>query len=383
MAKDFLHNVNSFVNDLDRDERKHEIDILKFVGILFIYFGHLEAPSGDRLMSFVWAFHVPLFFIVSGVCTNYSHMSTSYASSHHSSGIKTSLYKDIKNILIPYIFFAVLSLVVYELLFGWNGIELKTECINYLLGATRNTITSGGTLWFLTCLLTIKIVHRILNKFINVNLLFVLAAYLYFEFGYPKGICSPSWIYNFDSACGYYLYFVTGVVVGRSAIYTKTNRSSKTHLLCVGGFICTIYTFVYYAISKDPLLTIEIISNSKCSVFIPYISACTITFFFYCISVLITVIFPKGALILSDIGRETMFFCGNEAIIKRAIPQFIALFGLNLQLNSSFQRLLYSFILLLLLYKYIVPLQKNLLKEFYNRFNDLFAKVSQTHKSII
>ncbi len=50
-------------------ERVAWIDAFRFLGILAIYIGHLGLCTG-RLYAFVWTYHVPLMFFVSGLCFN-------------------------------------------------------------------------------------------------------------------------------------------------------------------------------------------------------------------------------------------------------------------------------------------------------------------------
>jgi len=48
--------------------KKHEewIDNLKGLGIIIIVFGHSCYPSDSILIRYVFTFHVPLFFFISG-----------------------------------------------------------------------------------------------------------------------------------------------------------------------------------------------------------------------------------------------------------------------------------------------------------------------------
>ena len=63
--RSLLANKNTF-------ERQYWVDAAKSIGIYLIVFGHLPAiassqtPTADFLVSFLWTFHVPLFFFISG-----------------------------------------------------------------------------------------------------------------------------------------------------------------------------------------------------------------------------------------------------------------------------------------------------------------------------
>ena len=70
------------------------VDIAKGIGILLVLIGHVSQNS--YISSFIYSFHIPLFFIISGY-----------------------LYKNKKNyirnktttILIPYLFFSIISFI--------------------------------------------------------------------------------------------------------------------------------------------------------------------------------------------------------------------------------------------------------------------------------
>ena len=49
------------------NRRLEYLDVLKFIGILFIYVGHYLSLTG-LVYNFVFEFHVPLFFVLSGCC---------------------------------------------------------------------------------------------------------------------------------------------------------------------------------------------------------------------------------------------------------------------------------------------------------------------------
>ena len=81
------------------------LDVMKCFGIFAIYLGHFGPESGYS-HDFVFTHHVTLFFFVSG-CTE--------ALSRNNKQIRIYLAQKVKNILVPYFLFALLSIIVYEL----------------------------------------------------------------------------------------------------------------------------------------------------------------------------------------------------------------------------------------------------------------------------
>ncbi|WP_261379745.1 acyltransferase family protein [Bacillus licheniformis] len=78
------------------------IDVSKGVGIILVVLGH--TPTPDWLKTFIFAFHMPLFFFLSGLVYHDGNMTfTSF------------LLKKIKTLLLPYFIFSVLAYLFWVL----------------------------------------------------------------------------------------------------------------------------------------------------------------------------------------------------------------------------------------------------------------------------
>ena len=74
----------------------------------------------------------------------------------------------------------------------------------------------------------------------------------------------------------------------------------------------------------------------------------------------------QGLKVLSNIGMETLYLCGNEWIVKSLFPAFISLFGVQVIIDSPLKAWLYSVVLILITYKCVIPVEKqviNIVKE--------------------
>lgn len=83
-------------------KRLAHIDFLKGIGIILVLLGHF--PINGIMHMLIYSFHMPLFFFCSGLCFK-------------PRPIVQGFKKDVKSILIPYVFFA--SILVITLI----GIE--------------------------------------------------------------------------------------------------------------------------------------------------------------------------------------------------------------------------------------------------------------------
>lgn len=85
------------------------LDIAKATVIILMVLGHTSIPNS--LSNFIWAFHMPLFFIASGWTTNWEKYSI----------INFSLTKA-KTLLVPFLVYSVIVLAV-QVVMGWNSIS--------------------------------------------------------------------------------------------------------------------------------------------------------------------------------------------------------------------------------------------------------------------
>lgn len=75
------------------------LDVARAIGIYAIYLGHFGEEAGPAY-RFVFQFHVPLFFFLSGCAETYNKEEAVFG----------NLKRNVKTILLPAYFFAVLSL---------------------------------------------------------------------------------------------------------------------------------------------------------------------------------------------------------------------------------------------------------------------------------
>lgn len=142
---------------MDSSKRVDSIDIFKALCIIFMIMGHIG--FGMCFDKYIHAFHMPTFFIVSGLFFN------------NQISFKKFLSHKFKSLIVPYIiwsmFFEVLGyftgrLNLYSII--WNNI---------------NDIPIAGALWFLTAMfgaeLLVYILLRFFNEYISVVLMIILS----------------------------------------------------------------------------------------------------------------------------------------------------------------------------------------------------------------
>ena len=129
------------------------IDWMKTIGMFFIVWGHL---SPDIMKSFIYAFSVPSFFMLSGFLFKTSDWISFFK-------------KNFKGIVVPYFllgFSVVLFFAVVKLYFGGYEIGYFPMSILALLAGDQNGIASGigsQALWFVYTLFLLKVLCNYLR----------------------------------------------------------------------------------------------------------------------------------------------------------------------------------------------------------------------------
>ena len=162
-------------------ERIDYIDLAKGVAIFLMVLCHVGMYN--EFTQWIYAFHMPLFFIVSGMLYK------------PSLSMKETIKKKAKQLLIPYFLFAMI------LCFGKNTYY---DWINILYGS-RNSLFASSTftpLWFLPCFFVSSIVFILVNK-IERSLLRIITILIVGSLGYLLSgidVVSWKWPFNLDVA---------------------------------------------------------------------------------------------------------------------------------------------------------------------------------------
>ena len=130
--------------------RFHWIDTLKGIGIMLVVFAHHHLPTA--LETYIYSFHMPLFFFISGFLFDFEKYAESVANF-----VKVRL----KSLVVPYFCFAVPTCLFYFLMDAvyqpdFVNIEFFEAGALYgicsILYALGPMISYNQSLWFLTCL---------------------------------------------------------------------------------------------------------------------------------------------------------------------------------------------------------------------------------------
>ena len=151
-------------------ERLKWVDCAKGIAIILVVMGHaltFFSPNLNLGVRIIYSFHMPLFFILTGIVSAYSYEKLKF---------KEFTIHKVKSLMVPYLIFAI-PLLIYKLFRDYFNGNLKideTMILNTVF-ITRKSFISG--LWFLPCLLVAQcIMHFIMrctSKKVRLILVFI------------------------------------------------------------------------------------------------------------------------------------------------------------------------------------------------------------------
>lgn len=176
------------------------IDTCKGIGIILVIIGH---SIGDcKLRQWIYTFHMPLFFILTGILLYYSK--------YYDASFKTVFYKKIKSLLYPYLTFSILSIAYRCIFYG-----IKSGVFAFIHTITFDGITA---LWYLPALFLAEIIFIVIskelsNRFQAICFIFLfIIFYVFTTFDYQSRTGAIYWIL-------YFLNILSRGVVGSIFIY--------------------------------------------------------------------------------------------------------------------------------------------------------------------
>ena len=318
------------------------IDTAKFLGIFAIYLGHYD-PYAGLWKDFVFSYHVPLFFFISGCMDTYDRYS-----------IRTYLYKKCKSILFPFWGFAILSIIIAVIVkdMSFTGIKLCLVALGY--GCIRGTFFAES-LWFLSALFVMEIVFKMIKQSGKKWIMLVISAALFIFSSYFVSEASGMELkhfYNWDWALFYLIYFAIGYCVYPSLckwllLDSKEKKISFLIVFLITAFIAAL------VFEKKTYISDHLADYSQ------------LNELFIVIRTLVLILFNlllaralSGVRCLSNAGRETLFLCGNEYVVKTIAPGVLSLLGISLHYKNPLSVFICVAALISINIKWIIPFEK-------------------------
>lgn len=323
-------------------KRYEWVDVLKFLGIFAIYLGHLGNSAG-KFYLFVFTYHVPLFFFISGF----------FALKNTEESVFNYTKKKFKQLLVPYIFFSVINIIIYAISYDISGGAIISMFKVAAMGI-RNTIVAGGGLWFFPCLFIVSVMYYSIYKAFKNKYLVFISVFIIYVISQTLLPYEPSWFMNIDSAMFYIMFYCLGNLTFK---YLKNFNFKKMNLVfkaLFGLLIITSISITAVIYFKGFSVTLGYFNRTLSMLnFIPIISS------FYNLFITLNLIFfnimlaylLKDIKLLQEVGANTLTLCGTEGIVKTLIDSVFSLVGINIIITGQLSALIYTFICLVIAYK--------------------------------
>lgn len=318
------------------------VDVLKFLGIFAIYLGHYGDASG-KFYKFVFMYHVPLFFFISGF----------FAKKDKHKTIKEYIIKKFKQLLIPYYFFALISSISFSIANNLGGKETLNMIIKYF-GGIRNTL-DAGSLWFIPCIFIVSLIYFLLTKIFNNKYIIIIVSITLFiitQIVLPNNpIIKPSWFMNIDSAMYYIIYYCIGDIVFDkiSKIQFRDLNLKNKLLFIIISMIISIITIIIYFKGAGTLYSIISDKFSILTQFVLFYSIYNVIIAFIIISFNILIAFIlKDIQLLKTLGANTLLLCCTENMVKLYFNLIVGIFGININLYNPLACVFYTFMMLII-----------------------------------
>jgi acyltransferase len=242
-------------------QRVDSVDIARFLGIFLVYWGHVAEQvmylgngAAAAQYKFIYSFHMPLFFVLSGLIARDWGATMTLADF-----VKSRLASRFLPLLVFNLLLGLLSLAVKP---TFPPIPLNTAA-DYghaiVMTLTRLPVFDIPT-WFLLCLMSVEAIHYVVYRFLRaLDLRLLLAIAVFYLVGYVLNRAvdffsagTNWWLWN-EAITAYALYLV-GVLLQR---WDLLRRPGTKPLLLLAVLIAFLLVYFTYDLNQGPFRLIS------------------------------------------------------------------------------------------------------------------------------
>lgn len=196
----------------------NSISVLKFLLILSIVFGHIgfsSSGNGSNLHTFVYFYHMPLFFFMSGCI-------------YKKESLKQMVLSGIKKLYIPFIICSTIFILCRNIFIhlGFYKVGQVANLAELLNLRTFIDVFSFryiepllGIIWVVPCLFFVKVIFSIINEFIikirflsdSRDILLPIIVTVLFMIGLNKGLSKNFMKFQFDIVLVAMFFYYLGI----------------------------------------------------------------------------------------------------------------------------------------------------------------------------
>ena len=281
------------------NKRLDWVDTLRGLAMFFVVCGHCLSSIKSTLRKYIYSFHLPLFFFISGIIFKDENLST-----------KEFLKKKTRNLVISYF---ILNIICFALVYLLKLDARSTYSIPKLLvgmffSHEEVLLAPCPPSWFLLALFLTETIFYFLHKYAKNDFELGIAVCVCGLISYANNHMVPQ-IYapwHLDTAfTGVVLYFC-GYLLAKNMYKLDSFMKKKFTAFVTGGMLGVVGLACAYYNNR-----VSMHSNLYGSITLFYIS-CLSTIFGLIIFVRL---FLKHSVLFKNIGKRTMFYIGYHVTV--------------------------------------------------------------------
>ena len=248
---------------MNRSTRIGSIDTARFLAIALVFYGHLveqimylDNAAAAAQYKWVYSFHMPLFYVLSGIVHNERRLTQ---------GLATTLKRIGRGRLVPYTVFALLPAgAALAGVPGWFPTVDLGGANGYIAGlvsTARGLPAFSIPLWFLASLVVLELVHSAVGRLWRSNTALVAAIIGFYAIGYvfnrEVDVLSADLVFWMVHVVPLgYAFYLTGILVRRSGLLERTFPVYSVALTALAGIALITLT---YNLNQGPFRLLDVV----------------------------------------------------------------------------------------------------------------------------
>ena len=283
----------------------------------------------------MWEWHIPLLFFLSGCveCHRYERK------------IGLKIISDIKTIVVPFFTFGLIALVFAGLYGDFSHNVMLAMLKDLLMGVRRNTFFVTQ-IWFLSCLVVMKLMFYLISLLQKKSLTVVLGIIIWFLGNHLVFDDTTHIFWNIDSAFHYYFYYICGF-----AIFPLLQKLLSEEKLCIYKWCVLVLLGAYVVAVYYYLIQIYDYNN-----YLFFVLILGIILFQCCFASLFVNVSS-----IKKLGQQTLYLCGNEGLMNYSISVISEMIGLNWIITKPISICIKALLTLVIISRFIYPWEKRLI----------------------
>ena len=231
---------------MDNNKRFDYIDAAKAFGMMAVMWGHIHYD--DISTYFVYAFHMPLFFVLSGMV----FFPEKYGN------FKSFAVRKVKTLLFPYVIYSVITWMIWA-----AYVTVTHQQVDSIWAPLLETVLSRGSegylihnvpLWFVACLFVVELSYFWISKLpdwlnIVIDILLAVAAYSLVTYAHFYDFTTLPW--SIEVAMMAMIFYAAGHLVVKRLGHAKIVATINDKPWMFAGIALLLFIGVFFVASYN------------------------------------------------------------------------------------------------------------------------------------